>query len=150
VAAKKTAGKPASAKRRAAPKKGVVAASWAEGYQPLVEAAREHLGFLVRDHGFTGPEVTIAPPSAMITFSRGADFVRVESEYAGEPFTTVRVGPAAPAGLAALVAAIEPDHAARKPAPAGGVLTPDEMRAAVAWQAAFLGRHPELLRGAVT
>jgi hypothetical protein len=144
--AKKTTAKKTTAKKtRAAPKRAEVVASWAEGYGPLVEAARERFAFL-RDLGFAEPEVTIAPPSAMITFARGADFVRIESEYAGEPFASVRVGPGAPAGLHTLIAGLEPAYIAQKPAPAGSVLTPDEMRAAVAYQAAFLGRHPEILR----
>jgi hypothetical protein len=135
-----------AAKKKAAKKKPSVADTWAEGYRPLTEAAREELAFLVKDLGFDEPEVTISPPSAMITFHRGQDFVRVESEYMGPPFMAVRAGEGAPFGLAAKMAELDPAHAAKKPVPAGSALTPAEMRAAVAHDAAFLSRHREILR----
>ena len=146
VSKKAASGSPTK-RKAAAPKKGSVADSWAEGYRPLIEACREHFGFLVRDHGFAEPEVKIDPPSAMITFRRGTDFVRLESEYVGEPFTAVHAGEGEPFGLATIMAELAPDHAATKPTPVGSVLKPEEMRAMVAHQAAFVARHPEVLRG---
>jgi hypothetical protein len=144
MAAKKAATKKAAPKKTAK-KKSSVADSWAEGYRPLVEAAREELGFLVKDLGFTEPEVKISPPSAMITFQRGQDFVRVESEYMGSPFMAVRAGEGAPFGLAMKMTELDPAYAAQRPTPAGSALTPAEMRAAVAHDAAFLSRHRDLL-----
>ena len=147
-AAPKKAATRAPAKREAAaPRKGGIAESWAEGYRPLVEASREHLGFLVRDHGFAAPEVKIDPPGAMITFRRGTDFVRLDSEYVAEPSLVVHAGEGEPFGLATIMAELGPDHAAKRPTPAGSVLTAEEMRAIVAHEAAFVARHPEVLRG---
>ena len=146
MATKKAVSKKAAPKK-AAPKKGGIAESWAEGYRPLVEASREHLGFLVRDHGFAAPEVKIDPPGAMITFRRGTDFVRLDSEYVAEPSLVVHAGEGEPFGLATMIAELDPADAAGAPEAAGAVLTPDEMRALVAHQAAFVARHPEILRG---
>ena len=124
--------------------------SWTQGYGPLVDACRERFAFLVRDHGFAEPVVKIAPPSAMVVFSRGDDLVRIECEYMGEPFTSVRVGEAAPVGLVTLIAEIELAYVAKRPVPAGSVLTPGELRAAVAYDSTFVARHPEILRAGTT
>lgn len=148
MAAKKAAPKKAAPRKAAkkTAKKTSVVESWTEGYRPLIDAARQHFGFLVREHGFTEPEVDVTPPAILITFSRGPVAVRIESERMDEPFITVRASSASVFALRTVMAQLEPEYAARKPAPAGSRLTPDEMRAAVAYDAAFLARHPELLR----
>ncbi len=125
------------------PRKKSVAESWAEGYRAFTEACREHWGFLNREHGFAEPKVVIQPPSCMVTFTRDGDWVRIASEYAGQPWVVIKVGEGEPFGLDVMIAELEPEYEAKKPVPERDVLTDDEMRAVVAYQAAFVQRHAE-------
>jgi len=144
MAAKKTA----SAKKAAKPGRKSPAEEWAEGYLPLTDAARESFAFLVREHEYAEPTVAVVPPDAVVTFTRGADFVRIASEYGGPPWVVVKAGEGAPYGLHVIIAELEPAYASKAPVPAGKELTDDEMRAAVAYFARFLEAHAdEVLRG---
>ncbi len=73
VAAKKTAtAKKATAKKKpGTAKRESVADRWAEGHKGFIEVVRERFAFLVRDHGFAGPDVRVVPPDAVVTFTRG-------------------------------------------------------------------------------
>jgi hypothetical protein len=148
--AKKTARpkKTASAKKTAKPARKSPAEAWAESYRPFTDAARERFAFLTRDHGFGAPTVSVVPPDATVTFTRGADFVRISSEYGGPPWVAVKAGDKQPYGLHVIIAELDPAYAREAPVAAAEILTPDEMRAAVAYLGRFLDDHAgEVLRG---
>jgi hypothetical protein len=150
MAARKTASakKATSAKKTAKPRRKSQAEEWAESYLPLTDAARERFAFLARDHGFAAPTVTVAPPDALVTFTKGADFVRIASEYGGAPWAVVKAGEGEPYGLHVIIAELDPAYAGEAPVAAAKILTPDEMRAAIAYLARFLEAHAgEVLRG---
>ncbi|MEP7126187.1 MAG: hypothetical protein ABJE95_34965 [Byssovorax sp.] len=150
MAARKTAvaKKATSAKKAAKPRRKTPAAEWAETYLPLTDAARERFAFLVREQGYAEPTVAVVPPDAVITFTKGADFVRVQSEYGGPPWVVVQAGAGERYGLPVIMAELDPAYASHAPVPAGKELTDDEMRAAVAFLAGFLEKHAaEVLRG---
>jgi hypothetical protein len=149
MAAKKTAKKPAaSAKKAAKPARKTQAEEWAETYLPLTDAVREGFGFLVREHGYAEPTVAVVPPDAVVTFTKGTDFVRVASEYGGPPWVVVQAGKGERYGLHVIIAELDPAYASKAPVPAAKELTDAEMRAAVAYFAAFLAAHAEeVLRG---
>ncbi len=134
---KKAAGtkKPAKAKRES------VAESWAKGYQAFTDAAQERFAFLVRDHGYAAPVVSIDPPDAVVTFAKGDSFVRISSEYSAVPEVLVKAWNGEPYGLHVIIAELDPDYAKQKPVPAKSTFTDDEHRAMVAYQATFLERH---------
>lgn len=138
----------AKAKATAKPKakkKMSVAESWAEGYRALTDACRERWSFLVRDHGFADAKIAIQPPSCMVTFARDGDWVRTASEYAGKPWVVIKAGEGEPFGLDVIIAELDPAYAESKPVPARDVLTDEEMRAVVAYQAAFVERHAKAI-----
>jgi hypothetical protein len=144
MAAKKTA----SAKKTAKPRRKTPAEEWAETYLPFTDAAREGFGFLVREHGYAEPTVAVVPPDALVTFTKGADFVRIASEYGGPPWVVVQAGKGERYGLHVIIAELDPAYAGKAPVPAGKELTDAEMRAAVAYFAGFLAAHAdEVLRG---
>jgi hypothetical protein len=150
VAAKKTASakQATSAKKAAKPRRKSPAEEWAEGYLPFTDAARERFAFLVREHGYAEPTVAVVPPDAVITFTKGADFVRIASEYHGPPWVVVQAGAGERYGLHVIIAELDPSYASKAPVPAAKDLTDDEMRAAVAYFAAFVEAHAgEVLRG---
>lgn len=150
MAARKTAGakKPASAKKAAKPRRKSQAEEWAESYLPFTDAAQERFAFLVRDHGYAASTVSVVPPDAIVTFARGADFVRIASEYGGAPWVVVKAGEGEPYGLHVIIAEIDPAYASKAPVAAANILTADEMRAAIAYLAGFLAAHADdVLRG---
>lgn len=150
MAARKTAApkKASSAKKAAKPRRKSPAEDWAEGYLPLTDAARERFAFLVREQGYAEPTVAVVPPDAVITFTRGADFVRIASEYHGPPWVVVQAGKGERYGLHVIIAELDPAYASKAPVPAAKELTDDEMRAAVAYFASFLETHAgEVLPG---
>jgi hypothetical protein len=142
-----TAKKTSSTKRPAAKKKpgtaarASVADRWAEGYRGFIDAVRERFMFLVRDHGFADPVVDVAPPDAVVTFTKGDEFVRISSEYGGAPWVVVKAWEGAPFGLHVILAELDPTCADRKPVPAGSALTDDEIRALVDYWAELLEAH---------
>lgn len=148
MAARKAAGAktPASAKKATAKKaakqpRKSLAEAWAESYRPFTDAARERFAFLTREHGYAEPTVVVAPPDALVTFTKGADFVRVASEYGGPPWVTVKAGDAEPFGLHVIIAELDPAYAAKEPVVVGSILTADEMRARTGYLADFLEKH---------
>ena len=133
--------KPAAAKRPVEAKRESVADSWAKGYRGFIEAARERFAFLVRDHGYAEPVVSVVPPDAVVTFTKGDSFVRLSSEYDGAPWVVVKAWEGEPYGLHVIIAELDPGYAAQKPVPAGSTLTDEEMRALVEYHARFLEQH---------
>lgn len=146
-----TAKKPASPKRAATPKKPVkakresVAESWAEGYRAFTDAARERFAFLVRDHAYAEPVVRIAPPDATVKLTKGDSFVRISSEYSGPPSVVVKAWEGEPYGLHVIIDELDPTYAKSQPVPAGSTLSDDELRAMVAYWAAFLEEHASVV-----
>ncbi len=63
------------------------------------------------------------------------------TEYGGPPWVVVKAWEGEPYGLHVIIAALDPDHAAKKPVPAGSTLTNDELAALVAYYAEFLEKH---------
>jgi hypothetical protein len=107
---------------------------WETDYAPFVAACRRELAFLVDEHGFASAEVRIEPPSAVITFARGAAHVQIQSEWHGAPWIVVT-----PIGGPAF--GIAQRSRSRPPPTRSNVLTPAEMDSHVAHWARVLSRN---------
>jgi hypothetical protein len=134
--------KPAAKKKSpAAPTRESAAQKWAEADRGFVDTVRERFAFLVRDHGYAPAEVRSVLPDTMVTFTKGDSFVRVSSEYGGVPWVVVKAWDGEPYGLHVIIAELDPGYAAQKPVAERSILTDDELRAVIAYQASFLEQH---------
>ena len=132
-------------KSHAAAARASAARSWAEADAGFIDTVRDRFGFLVRDHGYAPAEARTVPPDTMVTFTRGDSFVRVSSEYGGVPWVVVKAWDGEPYGLHVIIAELDPSYAAQKPVAARSILTDDELRAVIAYQASFVEQHARVV-----
>jgi len=143
-----SAGKAARSKKKAAPaKKRSLVEEWAESYRPFVERTRERFDFLVREHGYAEPQVSVVPPECVVEYPKDGGHVQIGTEYGGVPYVSARFAGWEPFGLHEYMEELDPAYAAERPKAHGNVLSGEEMAAALDHEAAYLRRHAGAVLG---
>ena len=137
----------APAKKAASAKKRSLVEEWAESYRPFVERTRERFDFLVGEHGYAEPQVSVVPPECVVEYAKDGGHVQIGTEYGGVPYVSVRFAGWEPFGLHEYMEELDPAYAAERPKAQGNVLSDEQMAAALDHEATYLRRHAGAVLG---
>ena len=111
-------------------------------YQAMRRRVERAFRFLVRDHGYSGPELFYRSPQFDLRYRKGDRAVFLLSEYFQEPWVQIRPPrPDERFGLNEAIAVLAPESWTAHPPRKSGGLDADEAAAWIEYYAAFLKQH---------